>query len=145
MACLVGKAVTVTDLQRDAAADRPGREDQVRVADGVVGMEMRDEGDAQVRRLQGRDALVARGGARAPHDTGTEVDEVGGVVHDDRGGGARAIGIRVGSPGPQHDDPRPRDGRRPRRLGGRSRHPRESAESAEGRPPYLHVVLMPRP
>ena len=40
------------DLQRDAPSEHPGSENEIRVADRVVGVQMRHEDDAQVGRLQ---------------------------------------------------------------------------------------------
>ena len=44
-------ALGAVHLERHLPADRPGREDQVGVADGVIGMQMRHERDAQFDRL----------------------------------------------------------------------------------------------
>jgi hypothetical protein len=49
-------------------------------------MEVGDERDAQLRRFERLDVSIEKRGIGAPHDAGSEVDQVGCVIHDDCGG-----------------------------------------------------------
>ena len=46
------------NLQWNAPSEHPGRKNQIRVADRVIGMQVRHEGHAQLDGVQRRDALV---------------------------------------------------------------------------------------
>ena len=70
-------------LKGFGAAHRPGRENEIRQAEGVVRMEMRQEGDAQFPWFQTCDALspCRCGGPR--YDARASVKQIGMVVHHD--------------------------------------------------------------
>jgi len=85
----------------------PRTEDQVRVASGVIRVEVRQKGDSEPRDIESLDSRRA-GRSGSPDDARTEVDEVRRPVdHDsDRRTGARRIGVR--RPRPQQDGLRSR-------------------------------------
>ncbi len=99
-------------LDRHIPLQHPGREDEVGVAQRVVGVEVRDEGGRELRGGEASDAGAA-GRHGAPDDTRPEIDQVRCVIHDDGHAGPRAIGLGVGRARAQQHDPRP--GRRRRR------------------------------
>ena len=65
-------------------------------------MQVGHERDAQVSSAASAAMpLAGRRGAGTPHDAGSEVDEIRGVVHDDRGRRPGSIGARLGVPVPR--------------------------------------------
>ena len=64
-----GRAV---DLKWHFSADNPGREDQIGVPDGVIGVQVCDECVFDIDRVKRTDAFLLRG-RRPPHDTGAEI------------------------------------------------------------------------
>ena len=91
-------------FERHAAAEHPGRQDQIRIADGVIGVQVGHERHAQLDRIERGDPAIDDCRFRATHDTCTEVDQVGRVVHDDGCGGAGAIRIGRRSAGAEQYD-----------------------------------------
>ena len=102
---------------------------------------MRGEDDSDVPRAECADSLAHRTGG-SPDDAGAEVDEVRGVVDDDRRRGARAFRVCTGRAGSEENDPRPR---RCRGLGGDRTRPgrcEEQCANARNEPagmPMRHV------
>ena len=92
------------DFQRHAASDGPGRKDQVGVADGVIGVKMRHEYDAQARRLERLDVARECGSFGPTYDAGADIHEICSVVDHHRGGRPGTVGVDGGSSGTQHDD-----------------------------------------
>src|SRR5206468_542185 len=64
------------DFQWHPTPDGPGREDQVRVANRMVGVKVGDECHPQLCRLERLDTFVEKCGTGAPHNAGPEVHEV---------------------------------------------------------------------
>jgi hypothetical protein len=58
----------------------PGRQDEVREAEGVIGMQVRHEDAAQIPRLEGSDTLADRPGPPSD-DAHAGIDEMGRLVH----------------------------------------------------------------
>ena len=81
-------------LERHATAEHPRRQDQVRIADRMIGMQMRHEDDAQLDRIERGDSPIDDRRFRTAHDACTEVDQIRRAVDDD--GGRRARAVRVG-------------------------------------------------
>ena len=81
------------DLERLPAAVLPGREHEVRQADGVVGVQVGDEHPVEPPRLESREASLRRGSGAAD-DSRPGVDEVG-LAADDHGD-ARTGALRIG-------------------------------------------------
>src|SRR5260370_7666301 len=84
----------VVGLQRHATSERPGSENQVRVANRMVRVQMRNENNAQVCRLQSGDSSVGDSGLGAPHDAGAEVNQVWRAIYDDSRRRSRAVRVR---------------------------------------------------
>ena len=91
------------DLERYDAVHHPGAEDQVGQTERVIGMQVCEEDDPQVRLAERLDAAAfGRGGAT--HDPGPGIDEIRRPLRDDGHGGTRSRRIGVGGAGPQQHD-----------------------------------------
>ena len=98
------RARRAIDLERDVALEGPGGEDHVGESDGVIGVEMREEENAQVAREERRVPVHLRRGGRAAHDAGPRIDEIRSALTHDRDGGAAALGVGVRCAGAEHHD-----------------------------------------
>ena len=138
------------DVDRHATPERPGTEDQIGIADGVIRMKVRGKRDAQVRRLQRGDAALDHRGFRTANHARTEIDEIGRVVHHDRRRRSRSIRIGRRIPGAEQDDSSlPRRCRLGLRPGGRGRrehagrHDEQHATVAtNGLDPHRHILQL---
>jgi len=95
------ESARAVSLERDAAMQDPGTEDQVGVAQGVVGVQVGEEDDFQVLDVQRLDAVLLRR-FRPLHHARPAIHQVGGAVHHDGHGCAGAVGIRFGRARAQH-------------------------------------------
>ena len=73
-----GRAV---DLERHLSADNPGRQDQIWVPDGVIGVQVCDERVSDIDWVERRDAFLLRGRG-TPHNTGAEIYQIRLAVDD---------------------------------------------------------------
>src|SRR6188474_53479 len=103
------------DLEGNAPADRPRGEDHIGEADGVIRMEMSDEHDAELRRLERSDPFLECRTRSANHAR-PEIDDIRNAVDDDRCRWARAVGKRLRSARSQKNDFRAADWHRRRLL-----------------------------
>src|SRR5579862_2818795 len=85
------------------AALHPSSEDQVGIADGVIGVQVGDENGLEIRGSQGFYAVVV-GLLGAADDSGAGVDKIGGSLDDDGGGGAGALRVGARGSGAEEDD-----------------------------------------
>jgi hypothetical protein len=84
------------DRERIVASHDPRRKDEIRIADGVVGMQVGQEHSLDVyAAVSERSDAFLIGGCRAADHARTEVDEIGRVVDDD--GGRRPGAVRIGT------------------------------------------------
>jgi hypothetical protein len=79
------------NLERHFSADDPGREDQIRVPDGVIGVQVCDKRVLDIGRVQGCDAFLLRSRCSPQHPS-TEIYQVRLAIDDDRSRGTRALG-----------------------------------------------------
>ena len=84
-------------------ADPPGVDD-IGEPDGVVAVQVGEEDDPDLLWKEPGNLILLRGRRRAPHHAGSGVNEVGGAVGHDRNRGAEALGVGVGSTGPEDND-----------------------------------------
>src|SRR5262249_42791448 len=77
-----------------APTGSPSGEDQIRVASGMIGMEVRHKSYFQVGRFEGRDAPVEKSSLGATHDARSEIDKIGTIANND--GGRRTGTVRIG-------------------------------------------------
>jgi hypothetical protein len=94
-------------LERHTPSERPRTEDEVWVADGVVGVKVSDEGHAQPGRFEGADGLLEKRGVRTPDDSWPEINQIRRGVDDNRGGQPRSIGDRGRIAGAQKNNSGP--------------------------------------
>src|SRR5512138_1777479 len=81
----------------------PRGEDEIRVADRVIGMEVRDERRPEADRREPLHALFERG-LGTPDDARSGVDEIWRSRDDDRGRGARSLRFRPRRAGAEEND-----------------------------------------
>ena len=103
----IGQTRRPVDLERGAPPLDPRREDQIRVANGVIGVQVGDEGGLQAIGGQRRNSALRRGGGTAD-DASSEIDEVSAIVDDDRSRGPRPQWVSRRRTGPQQNDLRTR-------------------------------------
>src|SRR5579859_8173491 len=84
-------------------AENPRCKHQVRVAGGVVGVQMREKRYLDVRRFNSGIAFGCGRGGTAD-DAGAEINQVSAVADKNRGRGARTLRIWPRSAGSKHDD-----------------------------------------
>src|SRR5918994_5816584 len=99
-------ALWPVDLERLRSTHHPRSEDEIRIADGVVRMHMRQEYRFDVhcpgaKRLY---ALLKRRSG-APNDARTKVNEIGSALGNNGGGGRRTGPDGAAGFGPKQDHP----------------------------------------
>src|ERR1700737_1435139 len=78
------QAVRAVQLQRVLSSDHPRREDQIGVADGVVGMQMREERGLEILGPD-RSATSRSRSRRPPNYSRSEIDEICAIANGNRG------------------------------------------------------------
>src|SRR5690348_806704 len=86
------------------AAHRPGCQNEIRQAEGVVGMEMCKEADAQCPRFQTRDALLPCRCGGPAYDACAGVEHIGMAAHHNSDARSRALWVGQRCSGTQHND-----------------------------------------
>src|SRR5215471_17462600 len=82
-------------FERYTAAGRPSCEDEIRIANRVIGVEVRSKSDLQVGRLKGGNAPVENSRLCPTHHTRSKIDEIGVLVNHN--GSRRTGAVRIGN------------------------------------------------
>src|SRR5690348_7600041 len=85
------QAQWTVDLEWHRAACCPSTEDQVRITGCVIGVKVGYKCHFQISRFNCGDPSFESSRLSAPHNAGSEIDKVGGVVYNDSGRWARTI------------------------------------------------------